>query len=114
MRTTCWRRREVGFAPPPAGSYTGLLAAFTSRSPETTCNGVGAGIFSSDPSYSRVLNVPFLLAVLPTPLMLMTRRPPSESIAIADGNHAVGNAPMTFQPVADRSTTAIALLPPHA
>ena len=32
---------------------------------------------SSEPSYCRELNVPFLFAVLPTPLMLSTRSEPS-------------------------------------
>src|ERR1039458_10794004 len=86
---------EAGFEMPPAGSNLGLLAARISRVPAATCGAVGAGMRSSDPSYCRELNEPFLSAVLPTPLMLSTRNEPSEATAMAEGNHAVGMAPDT-------------------
>src|ERR1039458_4204936 len=109
---------EAGFEMPPAGSNLGLLAARTSRVPAATCDAVGAGMRSSDPSYCRELNEPFLSAVLPTPLMLSTRSEPSEATAIAEGNQAVGMAPATdplpagLPPVGCR--TAMASLPPQA
>src|SRR2546425_3481920 len=81
---------------PPEGSNFGLLAASTSRVPEEISDGVGAGIFSSDPSNWRLLKVPLPSAVFPTPLMLMMRSAPSESTAMADGNQPEGTAPATI------------------
>src|SRR5580765_4482960 len=95
MKKTCWIPSDGRFDTPPAASNLGLLAAFTSRVPAATCAGAGAGIFSSIPSYSFELKAPLWFDVLPTPLMLTTRREPSGSIAIADGNQAVGTAPIT-------------------
>src|SRR3954470_15184859 len=92
----------------------GVLAAFTSRAPDSSCSGVGFGMRSSEPSYWRELNVPFLSAVLPMPLMFRMRRPPSASSAMAEGNQAVGSAPATFQLDPFLRMAAIALLPPHA
>src|ERR1041384_2747785 len=99
---------------PPAGSYTGLLAALTSRAPDSSCNGVGAGMRSSEPSYWRELNVPFLSAVFPMPLMFRIRSPPSAWRAIAEGTQAVGTAPATFHVEPLRRIAAMALLPPQA
>src|SRR5450631_3750831 len=86
---------EGRLAIPPAGSNFGLLAARTSRVPAASCAAVGAGIRSSEPSYARELNAPFLLSVLPTPLIFNTRNEPSAASATVEGNHAVGTAPAT-------------------
>src|ERR1017187_8807979 len=114
IRNTCWMPSEVRLAIPPAGSNFGLLAARTSRVPAANWAGVGAGIRPSDPSYTFELNVPFLTAVLPTPLMFKTRSEPSPASASAEGNHAVGMAPATCHLPPLSPSTAIALFPPHA
>src|SRR5436190_449506 len=58
--------------------------------------------------------MPSPAAVLPEPLMLITRSAPFASTAIPDGNQPVGNAPATFHCPASARTMAIALLPPQA
>src|SRR5450759_3964466 len=105
---------EARLAMQPAGANLGLLAARTSLVPAASCAAVGAGIRSSDPSYTFELNVPFLSAVLPIPLIFSTRSEPSAASATAEGNHAVGIAPATCQMPAAWRTTAIALFPPQA
>src|SRR5690242_3613751 len=114
MKNTCWMPSEVRFEMPPELSYLGLLAAATSRVPAAICAGSGAGIRRSEPSNWSELKLPFPLEVLPTPLMLRTRREPSEATARPDGNHPAGSAPSTFHFLLSRETTAIALLPPQA
>src|SRR5205807_926431 len=101
-------------APPPKGWNRGLLAARTSRVPAAICASSGAGIRDRDPSYCRELNAPFGAAVLPTPLMLITRSAPSLSTATPEGNHPVGSAPANFHSCPAGRTTAMALLPPQA
>src|SRR5689334_6214997 len=114
MKNTCSMPSEVRLPIPPELSNFGLFAAVTSRVPPAICAGNGAGILTSDPSKDRELKLPLPLAVFPTPLILSTRKAPSLSMAIADGNQPVGMEPSSFQVLPFRVATAIALLPPQA
>src|SRR5579859_921930 len=114
MKKTCRMPSDERLATPPEGSKRGLLAARTSRVPARICASAGAGIRARDPSYCSELYAPFGAAVLPTPLMLITRSAPLLSTATPDGNHPVGSAPANFQSCPCGRTMAMALLPPHA
>src|SRR5437870_3047696 len=114
MKKTCSMPREVRLETPPFVSYLGLFAAATSRVPAAIWTGKGAVILKIEPSCCRELKAPFPFDVLPTPLMLRTRREPSDATARPEGNQPAGRAPSTFHFLLSRVTTAIASLPPQA